>query len=126
MGCNNTKFRNAELTFFVPPISGGKVISVYDGDTFTIVSELNINGIKKDYKFRVRIREIDAPEIRGVDKYNAIISRDFVNQRIMNNNVILDRVAYDKYGRILADVYYNGINLGQELLENNLAKKYGS
>ena len=52
---------------FIPPISGGVVIKVYDGDTITIASKL---PYKKSplYRFSVRLNGIDSPEIKGVSK----------------------------------------------------------
>ena len=52
---------------FIPPISGGVVIKVYDGDTITIASKL---PYKKSplYRFSVRMNGIDAPELKGISK----------------------------------------------------------
>ena len=49
---------------FVPPISYGKVVKVYDGDTITVATPLD-NTRAPIYHFSVRLRGIDSPEIRG-------------------------------------------------------------
>ena len=74
---------------FVPPISNGIVIKVYDGDTITIASKL---PYKKSplYRFSVRLNRIDAPEIKGVSKKEtqmAIISRDKLAEKCLTKQV---------------------------------------
>lgn len=49
---------------FVPPITYGKVVKVYDGDTITIASKLPYIA-SPIYNFHVRLNGIDAPEIRS-------------------------------------------------------------
>ena len=49
---------------FVPPITEGEVISVYDGDTITIASVLP-NTTEPIYRFSIRLNGIDTPEIKG-------------------------------------------------------------
>lgn len=91
---------------FIPSISIGKVVRVYDGDTITIVTKIKRN--KNLYKFQVRLRGIDCPEMRSKDeneKEIAHIAKKTVSQQILHKIVYLDNIDYDKYGRILADVY---------------------
>lgn len=112
---------------FVVPITEGWCISVYDGDTITIATELNMNGITTLYKFNVRIRGIDCPEIRTkneIEKQYAIKAKEFVNKLCYGKLIQLENVDYDKYGRILADVYIDGILVAQQLLDRKLAVKY--
>lgn len=47
---------------FVPPITSGKVIKVYDGDTITIASKLPYDH-SPIYRFSVRLLGIDSPEM---------------------------------------------------------------
>ena len=49
---------------FVPPITEGEVIHVYDGDTITIVSKLPYDESPL-YRFSVRLAGIDCAEIKG-------------------------------------------------------------
>lgn len=63
---------------------------------------------KNLYKFQVRLRGIDCPEMRSKDeneKEIAHIAKKTVSQQILHKIVYLDNIDYDKYGRILADVY---------------------
>lgn len=107
---------------FIPPVTSGKVIKVYDGDTITIASTLPWSQ-SPIYRFSVRLRDIDCLEINS-DAPNAITARDTVHELVFGRVVTLDRVDLDKYGRILADVYCDGVNLSQLLLEQGLAVPY--
>lgn len=112
---------------FVVPISEGWCISVYDGDTITIATNLNINGTTTLYKFNVRIRGIDCPEMRSknnVEKQYAIKAKELVQNLCYGKCVKLANVSYDKYGRILADVYCDDILIAQRLLNSKLAVEY--
>jgi len=111
---------------FIPPITEGKVIKVYDGDTITIATKLPHDD-SQYYRFSVRLKDIDCPEIRTKDKDEkecATIARDFLRDTIMDKMVILKDVELEKYGRILAYVYFEGTNLSMLLCEKRLAVKY--
>lgn len=115
---------------FIPEIQGGKVVRVYDGDTITISARIIIDGVEipKIFRFNVRIRGIDSPELKTKnpkEKALAIQSRDRLAGFIMNDMVTLENVDYDKYGRILADVKTkDGTNVSSWMLENKLAVEY--
>lgn len=113
---------------FIPPITSGKVIKVYDGDTITIVSKLPYHDANDMYRFSIRLIGIDAPEIHGQsvkEKELAILARDTLKNMILNKSVTLENKAIDKYGgRLLADVYCNGVHINKWLLENNYAIPY--
>jgi len=111
---------------FVPPIKHGKVIKVYDGDTITIASKMPYKN-SPIYRFSVRINGIDCAEIKGKtesEKQCAILAREHVEHIALNNIVTLENVELEKYGRILADVYVNNINIGNSLIEKRLAVSY--
>lgn len=111
---------------FVPPITYGKVIKVYDGDTITIASKLpNIDN--PIYRFSVRLSGIDSPEIKGKtnkEKELAIHARDALHQLIFGKIVFLKNIGTEKYGRILADVYLDDLNINEWMLKNNYAIEY--
>jgi endonuclease YncB( thermonuclease family) len=111
---------------FVPPITEGIVIKVYDGDTITIVSKLPYDKSPL-YKFSVRINNIDCPEIKGSDadeKQCAKIAKQRVSELILNRNIELRNLGTEKYGRILADVYIDGQDIGTLLVNERLALRY--
>lgn len=114
-----------EFTF---PITGGKVIKVYDADTITIATRLPFKDSPL-YRLSVRLNGIDAPEIKGKDVSNeekeaAVIARDVVSKMILHKDVVLKNIQTEKYGRVLADVYIDNINLNEYLITHKYAVKY--
>ena len=111
---------------FIPPITEGKVVKVYDGDTITIATKLSYEN-SPYYRFSVRLKGIDCPEMKTKNKDEkecATIARDFLREILMNKMVILKEIELEKYGRILADVYLNEQNISLILCEKKLAVKY--
>ncbi len=110
---------------FVPNIKRGLVIKVVDGDTIHIAHRLP--GNPQIYKFSVRVRLVDCPEIRGKNEYEkklAIEGREFVKKWILHKIVELHEVDTDKYGRLLAHVHYDSKSLAEELVRRGLARPY--
>jgi micrococcal nuclease len=111
---------------FVPPVTRGKVIKVYDGDTITIAAKLPYKS-SEIYRFSVRLRGIDSPEIKSkspVEKELAINSKIYLSNVILGQMVELKNISTEKYGRILADVYIDNVNVNKWMLENKLAVPY--
>ena len=111
---------------FIPPITSGKVIKVYDGDTITIVSKLPYPESPL-YKFSVRLNGIDCPEIKGEtddEKQCAQLAKKELEDLILNKHIILQNLDTEKYGRILADVYLDDLHLNNHMLTKCLAVKY--
>lgn len=114
---------------FVPPIHRGVVVKVYDGDTITVASALLTTdrgcfSRRVLYRFRVRLRGIDTPEIKGSEKAKAVAARDALSVQIMGQEVELRNLGNEKYGRILADVYFNQVHMNQWMLEQGYAQAY--
>ena len=103
-----------------------RVVSVYDGDTFTaevFVWPGQVNRVK------VRIAGIDAPEIRGKCAREKILARRAREtlRRILERakRVELRNVRLGKYaGRVIADVYADGISVADEMIRRGLAVRY--
>lgn len=117
-----------DTTEFTFPIKGGRVIKCYDADTVTIASKMPYDG-SPIYRFAIRLKGIDTPEMRGKDvaydeKQAACNARDFVSNLVLNKYVRLENIENEKYGRILADVYINDINLNELLIKERYAIKY--
>jgi len=117
-----------DTTEFTFPIKGGRVIKCYDADTITIASKMPYEG-SPIYRFPIRLKGIDTPEMRGKDvaydeKQAACNARDFVSNLVLNKYVRLENIENEKYGRILADVYINEINLNELLIKERYAIKY--
>lgn len=110
---------------FVPEFSKCKVIKVYDGDTITVAAYLK--GQKQCYRFSVRLRGIDSPEIKthnDQEKLAAIKSRDSLSGKILNEIIYLENIGTEKYGRLLANVMFKGENMNKWMLDNKLAVPY--
>ena len=122
----NVKYEDTvEFTF---PITGGKVIKVYDADTITIAAKLPYKE-SPIYRLSVRLNGIDTPEIKGKDiteeeKEAAKVARDFVSNLTLDKYVTLKNIESEKYGRILADVYIGDIHINELLLKERYAVKY--
>ena len=111
---------------FIPPITSGRVIKVYDGDTITIVAKLPYKESPL-YKFSVRLNGIDCPEIKGIDedeKRYAQIAKAELSKLILNKHVTLRNLKTEKYGRILADVYLDDLHLNAYMVDHELAVVY--
>lgn len=111
---------------FVPPIKGGRVIKVYDGDTITIAARLPYKESPL-YRFHVRLNGIDTPEIKGStddEKIAAKSAKEYVEKLTLNKYVTLENVATEKFGRVLADVYVGEMNICENLLKEKYAVKY--
>ncbi len=124
-GCDIKWEDTIEFTF---PITGGRVIKVYDADTITIASKLPYHESPM-YRLSVRLNGIDTPEIKGKgvsdeEKEAAKVARDFVYNLVFNKFVKLENVQSEKYGRILADVYIGDIHLNEILINQRYAVKY--
>jgi endonuclease YncB( thermonuclease family) len=81
-------------------------ISNYDGDTFR--ARLPIHAPSLFRVMNIRIRGIDAPEIKGqtqCERVAAIKVRDHARSLLRGaRRIDLERIAHDKYFRLLATV----------------------
>lgn len=98
----------------------------YDGDTITvdIPSFPPIIG----RSVNVRVQGVDCPEMMDPRKEVheiAVAAKDFTQKKLMGaSKVTLKYMRRDKYFRILADVDFDGNDLAEALLKENLAKSY--
>lgn len=98
----------------------------YDGDTITV----NIPKVHPllGKKIKVRLNGIDTPEIRGsspCEKKIALQAKYFVQRALSEAHKIeLRNPSRGKYFRIVADVWFDGSNLGEILLAEKLAVPY--
>jgi micrococcal nuclease len=111
---------------FVVPLTGGRVIKVYDGDTITIASKLPIPN-SPIYRFSVRLNGIDCPEIKGKTDEEISVAeeaRDALSSLILNKDITLKNVGNEKYGRVLADIYLGELHINKWLIEQRFAVAY--
>lgn len=105
---------------FIPEITEGAVVKVYDGDTITIISTLPVED-SKYYRFSVRLLGIDTAE---TEKDAAIVARDALSAKILGKTITLRNVTTEKYGRLLANVYLDGECMNDWMLKNGHAVAY--
>ena len=113
---------------YFPTVTHGYVIKVYDGDTFTIATRMPIES-PTTYRFSVRLRGIDAPELRGgtggeEEHQAALHSQRELEKLILHRVVELRNIGRDKYGRLLADVIYRSESVSSFMLQRKLALPY--
>ena len=111
---------------FIHDITSGKVIKVYNGDTITIASILPYDDYPL-YHWSVRLKGIESPEMKSKNKSEkecANIAQKTLSEFIFDKHVELRNVQMEKYGRILADVYYHNVNLSTFMLAKRLAVSY--
>ena len=97
-----------------------KIVRIVDGDTIII----DYNGVEE----RVRLIGVDTPESVHPDKTKnnefGVIASNFSKGYLENKEVSLelDVQERDKYGRILAYVYLDGVMYNKTLLQEGMAK----
>lgn len=101
-----------------------EVLKVYDGDTITVKVDLGF-GIYKIETFR--LSDLDAPEVRGEERPEGLVSRDYLRERIaaadvneMTIKTVRDKKG--KYGRYIAEFFINEVSINKELIEKGLAE----
>ena len=92
----------------------GKVVSISDGDTLTILDNSNTQT-------RVRLAAIDAPE-----KAQAFGQRgkQELSDICFEKQATIKVVDIDRYGRTVGDVECAGINANEEMIRSGLAWVY--
>ena len=105
---------------------GAIYVRNYDGDTITF----NIPNLHPiiGKKIAVRINGIDTPEIKGKcdkEKYDAEQAKCMVEDLLKDaERIDLKNLQRGKYFRIVADVYADGENLAEALIDSGMAVRY--
>jgi endonuclease YncB( thermonuclease family) len=98
------------------------ITKIIDGDTYVCDIDLGF-GIFLQQK-HVRVAHINCPELRTLDGKNA---RAYVCDWLDKKPHVIVKILQhksDKYGRILADVMFDYINVGSHLIAKGLAVPY--
>ena len=91
----------------------GKVISIADGDTVTIVNN--------HQQTKIRLAEIDTPEKN--QPYGKKAKRA-LSDFIFNKNVQIEVVTIDRYGRTVGKIFLGNQNINKEMVKAGYAWVY--
>ena len=122
----NLSFAQTSCTHDATTFRCVKYLKNYDADTVTV----EIPGVHPllGKKISVRVRHIDAPEIKGKQPCEKDAAR--VAQRLVENQlkhakrIDLKNIDRDKYFRVLADIEVDGRDLKAILEKNQLTVAY--
>lgn len=101
------------------------VRSIYDGDTLR--ADLDLGFGTWLHNQSLRLHGVDTAEIRGPERAHGLASRAWLEQRIPPGTSIIVQTFKDatgKYGRYLAMIWHEKINMNNELLARGLADPY--
>ena len=130
---STTSFTEKKL----PALFPAKILSVYDGDTFTFGME--DHGAY--YSYHGRVDGIDCPEMkpglnvphRDLEKKFATKIRDVLRGKYEGKIVMLEFAKWEKFGRPLVRIFEylstatdgKGMNIGEWLVKQEYAVAYG-
>ena len=103
-------------------------ISIYDGDTITVTLDLGFNIKKRE---KIRFYGINAPELKGIERADGLISKTFLKS-LIDDAILKDKNIYiktikdsqEKYGRYLGVLFIDDLNINLKLLEEGLAVSF--
>ena len=117
---------------------------VVDGDTLDLAIDLGFGITKRD---RFRLNRINAPETRGKEKEYGLITKEYVESKlhpglqfwtpeelkypeksgskklVPYESIKVQTIKQGKYGRYVCEIWIDGKNLSDELVEKGLAIK---
>ena len=109
-----------------------KVIVVMDGDTVMVLREGGsgtagslpaspLRGLRGGQKIKIRLANIDAPEKAQPFGKQA---RDSLLEMVGKKQVQIDSQAVDQYGRVVALISVDGLNVNEEQVKRGMAWDY--
>lgn len=143
MGCYTSKesLDTIKVFSFDGMVTTAYIIDIYDGDTFTACFQYK----KQWIKIKCRSARYDSPEMKPLKtdlnrdriKDLAIQARDrlkqlvhFMTPKTQTTNlydytsVKLHLGGFDKYGRVLCEIYYNNKNINDVMLKEGFGYEY--
>ena len=98
-----------------------KTRSVYDADTIRVDIDLGFGVWLHNQS--VRLFGINAPEVRGAERPEGLVSRDRLRERLTDQDVTIEtfKDRKGKYGRWLAVVWLGDENMNEWLVSEGLA-----
>jgi micrococcal nuclease len=103
-----------------------EVLKIVDGDTIDVRIDLGFNVW---HKCRVRLMGINAPESRTTDKEEKV--RGIAAKAWLKNVLEMTKSPIEmqshgtgKYGRVLGEIFINGININELMVKEGHAVEY--
>ena len=98
------------------------VTKVYDGDSITVDFDLGMYVTLR--KQKIRLIGINAPEVRGEQREQGLISRDRLREKILDKWVVIQtqKDKKGKYGRWLGTIWLEEENINNWLLKTLMEK----
>lgn len=98
------------LAFAEPTEIRGKVVSIADGDTLTVLVDRQ--------QVKVRLEGIDSPEAKQAFGARA---REALGKLVHDKQVTVKVTGKDRYGRSLGVVLLDGVNVNQKMVADGYA-----
>jgi len=105
-----------------------EVTKIVDGDTIDVIIDL---GFDIMYRSRVRLFGIDTPESRTrntEEKVRGLLSKNFLKEHLKSSKKIVIKThkgeETGKFGRILGEIFIDGININQKMCDEGYAVAY--
>ncbi len=100
----------------------GLVLKVLDGDTIdVVVNHYYFPCVIQPIIYRLRIKHLDAPETKlshNVDqqeKRRGLDAKTFLTKWLSGQHVKISASGKDGFGRVLADIWHNGVCVSTEM-----------
>ncbi len=96
---------------------------VVDGDTVDMRVDC---GFSISTGQRLRLYGINTPEVRGAEREAGLAAKEYVINRFSEAEEVVIRTIRDKkgkYGRYLAVIYLDGVDLNEELVQVGHAER---
>ena len=75
---------------------------------------------------KLRLLGIDTPELRGDEREDGLVSRDYMRGLVLDKEVLIEtyKDRTGKYGRMLATIHLDGLNVNEHLITEGYAERY--
>lgn len=111
---------------FNPYYYKAHITSVYDADSVTVDLDFGLNLYKHNMK--IRLYGINAPEVRGPERSEGLVARDYLRDLVLDKDILLETVKdkTGKYGRYLGVLWLqmddeSYVNINDQLVMDGYA-----
>lgn len=98
------------------------ITNVIDGDTLVGTIAVGFYNMRI-HEARLRLARIDAPEMRGPERPQGIEARAFMGRAIAGKRLIVQHLVKQKdpFGRLIVEVWADGVNLSDLMVREGHA-----